>query len=79
MKPYATKYECKDDMPQIDLDENKSLAHFLIDNEEWCKGMYIAAAYQKFIDWQNSFLDGLIEPLRQNGILHHFVKNMEKK
>ena len=79
MKPYATKYECKDDMPQIDLDENKSLAHFLIDNEEWCKGMYIAAAYQKFIDWQNSFLDGLIEPLRLNGILHHFVKDLEKK
>ena len=79
MKPYATRYGCKDDMPPIDLDENYSLAYFLIDNGEWCKGMYIAAAYQKFIDWQNSFLDGLIEPLRQNGILHHFVKNLEKK
>ena len=79
MKPYATKYEGKDDMPEIDLDENKSLAHFLNDNGELCKGMYIAAAYQKFINWQNVFLDRLIEPLRQSGILHYFVKNMKKK
>ena len=56
----------------------KSLAYFLNDNGEIGKGMYIAAAYQNFIDWQNQFLDGVIEPLKQNGILHHFVKNMEK-
>ena len=79
LKVYATKYGCRDDMPEIDLDENKSLAHFLNDNGELCKGMYIAAAYQKFINWQNVFLDRLIEPLRQSGILHHFVKNMKKK
>ena len=65
-------------MPPIDLDENKTLAHFLNDNGEICKGMYIAAAYQYFIECQNNFLNKLIEPLKQNGILHHFVKNMEK-
>ena len=78
LKPYATKYGCRDEMPPIDLDENKSIAHFLNDNGEIGKGMYIAAAYQTFIEWQNSFLDKVIEPLRQNGILHHYVKNMEK-
>ena len=78
LKPYATKYGCREEMPPIDLDENKSIAHFLNDNGEIGKGMYIAAAYQTFIEWQNSFLDKVIEPLRQNGILHHYVKNMEK-
>ena len=79
LKPFAIKYGCRDEMAPIDLDENKSLAHFLNDDGEIGKGMYIAAAYQNFIDWQNQFLDGLIEPLKQNGILHDFVKNMEKK
>ena len=78
LKPYATKYGCRDEMPQIDLDENTTLAHFLNDNGEICKGMYIAAAYQYFIETQNDFLNKLIEPLKQNGILHHFVKNLEK-
>ena len=78
LKMYATKFGCRDDMPPIDLDENKSLAHFLNDDGELFKGMYIASAYQNFIDWQNKFLDGLIEPLLQNGILHHFIKNMGK-
>jgi hypothetical protein len=78
LKPFALKYGCRDEMPPIDLDENKSLAYFLNDNGEIGKGMYIAAGYQNFIDWQNQFLDGLIAQLKQNGILHHFVKNMEK-
>ena len=78
LKKYAVKFGCKDDMPPIDLDENKSLAHFLNDDGELCKGMYIASAYQNFITWQNNFLDKLIEPLMQNGILHHFIKNMGK-
>ena len=78
LKPFAVKYGCRDEMPPIDLDENKSVAHFLNDNGEICKGMYIAAGYQFFIDCQNSFLNNLIGPLKQSGILHHFVKNMEK-
>jgi hypothetical protein len=65
-------------MPEINLDENSPLANFLNDDGEIGKGMYIAAAYQNFITWQNKFLDELIEPLRQNGILHHFIKNMGK-
>ena len=79
LKPFSTKYGNRDEMLPIDMDENKSLAYFLNDDGEIGKGMYIAAAYQKFIEWQNQFLDRLIIPLKQNGILHHFVKNMERK
>ena len=78
LKPYATKFESRNEMPSIDLNENKSLAYFLNDDGEIGKGMYIAAAYEYFIDLQNNFLDKLIEPLKQNGILHHYVKNFEK-
>ena len=78
LKKYATKFGCRDEMPPIDLDENKSIAYFLNDDGEIGKGMYIASAFQNFIKWQNQFLDNLMEPLRQNGILHHFIKNMGK-
>jgi hypothetical protein len=78
IKPFATQYGCRDGMPPVDLDENKSLAYFLNDNGEIGKGMYIAAAYQNFIDLQNAFLNGLIEPLKLNGILNNFVNQMEK-
>ena len=78
LKPYAIKYGCRDEMPPIDLDEDKCLAYFLNDNGELGKGMYIAAAYQTLINLQNTFLQGLIEPLRQNLMLHHLVTNMEK-
>ena len=78
LKPYSIKYGCRDEMPPIDLNDNQPVAYFLNDNGDIGKGMYIAAAYQNFIEWQNNFLDSLIEPSRQSGILHHFVKNMEQ-
>jgi len=77
LKPYAIKFACRDEMPQVDLNENMEIAYFLNDDGDMGKGMYIAVAYQNFIEWQNNFLDSLIEPLKQSGILHHFVKNME--
>ena len=79
MKTYETKFECRDEMDVLDLNENSTLSHFLVDNGELYNGMYLAASYQNFIEWQNSFLDKLIESLNQSGILHHYVKNMEKK
>ena len=78
LKPYATKFACRDEMQPVELNEKRELAYFLNDNGELGKGMYIAAAYDNFIEWQNKFLNGIIEPIKQNGILYHFVKNMEK-
>ena len=65
-------------MPLVDLNENKEIAYFLVDDKEIGKGMYIASAYENFIKWQNNFLDSLIEHLKKRGILHSYVKNMEK-
>ena len=78
LKKYAIKFGCRDEMSPIDLDEYQYLAYFLNDDGEIGKGMYIAAAFQNFIIWQNQFLDSLIEPLKQNGILHHYIENMGK-
>ena len=78
IKEYETKFACKYEMPVIDLSKDKELAYFLNDDGELGKGMYIATAYQNFIEWQNIFLDKLIESLKQSGILHHYVKNIEK-
>ena len=77
IKQYAIKFACRDEMPVINLNENQKVACFLNDDGDMGKGMYIASAYQNFIEWQNNFLDSLIEPSKQSGILHHFVKNME--
>ena len=65
-------------MPLIDLNENKEIAYFFVDNKDIGKGMYIASAYENFIKWQNNFLDSLIEPLKKREILHSYVQNMEK-
>ena len=75
--PHSKKYECHEMRPIL-LDEDKTLAHFLNDKGEICKGMYIAAAYNYFIELQNHFLNQLIEPLKHNNILHHFYDNLEK-
>ena len=76
--PYVKKYE-NEILSPITLDNDKSLDYFLIDCEEKGKGRYIAGAYEKFIEWQNNFLNGLIEPLRESPYLNHFIKNIEKK
>jgi hypothetical protein len=78
IKDYATKYKCNPDMEPIVLDEDKTLDYFLNDNAVVGKGMYIAAALQNFISWQNNFLEKLIDNLKNGGILHHFVDNMKK-
>ena len=78
IKNFAVKYKCNPDLPPIDLDEDKSLDFFLNDNAEVGKGMYIAAALQNFITWQNNFLDKIIDNVKNGGILHHYVDNMKK-
>ena len=53
-------------MPVKDLSINDKLIYFLNDNGEL---EYLASACQNFIDWQNSFLDPIIE-LNKNGHKH---------
>ena len=41
--------------------------------------MYIAAAYQSFITWQNSFLQSIIDSDKLNENLNYYIENMLKK
>ena len=79
LRPYATKYGCRDEMKPIDLTEDLPIAYFLNDNGDIGKGMYIAAAYENFIEWQNNFLDSLIENTGQSKNLKKYVVNIGKK
>ena len=65
------------EMKTIELPDK--LIYFLIDNKETGYGMYIAAAYQSFINWQNKFLKPIIEANEKEGILHYYVHNLKKK
>ena len=80
--PYAIEYD-NQVLNEVKYKADMTLDNFLNDIESKEKGkekgMYIASAYQNFITWQNSFLDKIIEPLKNNPFLNHFAKNIEKK
>ena len=69
IKQYATKYECRNEMEILNINKNSPLSQFLLDNGELYNGMYLAAAYDMFIDWQNSILNEIINVNSQNGLL----------
>ena len=78
IKSEAIKYKCRPIMKKKDLGSNDKLVYFLNDDGELGYGMYLAAAGQNFITWQNSFLQPIIDSVAQNGILHCFAKNMKR-
>ena len=57
----------------------EKLIYFLNDDNELGYGMYIAAAYQNFISWQNEFLQPIIDSATFNKNLHYYIENMKKK
>ena len=80
IKPYVKKYKCSPELPIKELDSNDYLSYFLNDNSEFGYGMYIAAACQCFIDWQNSFLDNILENnLSEGCILYKYIDHLKNK
>ena len=75
---YATEYK-NEKMEPKELTEEDKLYYFLNDNKEIGYGMYIAAAYQSFITWQNSFLQSIIDSEKLNENLNYYIENMLKK
>jgi hypothetical protein len=76
---YATKYKCNREMKEKKLTSKDELIYFLNDNNEEGYGMYLSAACQNFICWQNGFLQIIIENEKFNGNLHYYIENMKKK
>ena len=41
--------------------------------------MYLASVWQKFIEWQNLFLQPVLEANMYSGILHNYANTISKK
>lgn len=71
------RYEChnlKDILKLRKLTKEDNLSIFLIDNGVQGYGMQIAAIYQKFISFQNSFLDKVIYNISSDNIKLKYIK-----
>ena len=80
IKIYVKKYKCNSEMPIKELNSNDYLSYFLNDNSEFGYGMYIAAASQCFIEWQNSFLNNIIENnISKECILYNYIEDLNNK
>ena len=76
---YLLQYKCRPPMEIKYIKEDDPIAYALNDDGEYLYGMYLAAAYQKFINWQNTFLNNIIGNISQSGILHYFKDQLEKE
>ena len=80
LKKYNIQYKCHK-MEEELLNIKMPLSNYLIDDGEIEKGMYLAAGYENFIEWQNSFLEPITNALDNNkkGILYYFNKNLKNR
>ena len=60
VKNEAIKYKCRKDMAVKTIKEDDPIAYLLNDDGELYFGMYLAAAYQNFYEYQNNFLNSII-------------------
>ena len=79
IKDKAVKYKFNPEMKVKSLSKDDKLAYFLNDNNEQDYGMYIAAAYQNFIKFQNEFLEYIINNGNNNKKLDFYIDNLRKK
>ena len=80
IKPYSIKYKCNLEMPIKELNSDDYLAYYLNNISEFGFGMYLSAASQSFIEWQNSFLNNIIENnSSEEKILYKHINNLKAK
>ena len=78
IKKLAVKY--KDyEMEVKNLNDEDKLIYFLSDVNEQGYGMYLAAAYQNFINWQNGFLQHIIKNGEEKDKFKCYLENMKKR
>ena len=81
IKKYAKKYKCRPEMEEKKgFSREDKLINFLNDANELYNGMYLASACQNFIEWQNTFLQPIVDAnSTAQGILHNYINNIVKK
>ena len=75
---YALKFGCKELPHEKKISSEDPIAFVLNDNGELGYGMYIAAAYSQFIEYQNSFLDSVLANIDLSE-LRYFKDQIEKE
>ena len=79
IKKKAIQYKYHPKMEEKTLEENDKLIYFLNDDSEVGYGMYLVAAYENFIKWQNEFLNYIIENGVNKSNLNLYIENMKNE
>ena len=79
IKDKAVQYGCKDLKNPIKLNVGSQLSYFLVDNGEIGFGMYLASAYEQMIDWQNKFINYIVNNNINKGILNSYIPLLEQE
>ena len=61
----------------LSLTIDNYLCFFLIDDGDKDGGMFLASAYENFIQWQNQFIDDIIDKNNLGGILNSYISQLE--
>ena len=62
-----------------EIKKDDPIIYFFNDDSELDYGIYITAAYQKFISWQNEFLQSIIPSIGEDSNLYFYLNNLKKK
>ena len=85
IKSNSVQYKCrilrdleKGEKP-LDMNLDNYLCYFLVDDGDKDGGMFLASAYEHFIEWQNQFIDEIISKNNMSGILNSYISQLEKE
>jgi len=79
IKNKATNYLCRPKMDVYTMTENTKLNFLLVDDGELGGGMYLAAAYSNFINWQNNFISIILSSTGQDSILSSYLYQINQE
>ena len=84
IKKKCTMYNCRNlgenkTPPYLDMTVDLPISYFLVDDGDIGYGMYLASAYQQFIDWQNTFLNLIISNNKMGGLLNSYIFQLEQE
>ena len=85
IKKKSVQYKCrilrdldKKESP-LEMKIDNKLCYFLVDDGDKEGGMFLAAAYQHLIEWQNAFINIIIGKNNMNGLLNSYVSQLEQE
>ena len=63
----------------LNMKIDNNLCYFLVDDGDLGGGMFLASAYEYFIESQNKFIDDIITKNKMNGILNSYIPQLEQE